>query len=72
MRIPNGDGIFYADFVDESLNGVIEKGRIRVRRTVQMKNSARTLLVITNHVDVDHRQDSLQILGVLVEMVSDP
>jgi len=48
MRIPNGDGIFYADFVDESLNGVIEKGRIRVSANGTDENSARThLLVVT-------------------------
>src|SRR5919197_4778845 len=72
MRVANGNGVLCAHFFDKGLNDVIEKRRVRVRRAVQVKNSAGSLLVVSDHVDVDHGQDVLQIVRMFVEVIGDP
>src|SRR5215472_5711493 len=74
IGVPNRDRVFLTNSLHKCLNNVIHKARIGIWGTIEMEYGARTplILAIANHVNVDHRKDAGNVIGVLVKMISEP
>src|SRR5205814_6393541 len=71
IGIADGNRVIGTHLLHKTLHNIIQEGRVRIGSPKQMRYRLGSLLVVADHVHVDHGENVLSIVGMGVEVGDD-